>query len=299
MAYNPYDLVPLLINGKEMQGRPFEFDSDVADNAAMTNSFGNYVKPTKISTCCPDCGDGMEVEVNLNDPPFDPVVLNCQQCNPGMPEVVDPFMNPVDSDRVAEHELDPLLHNPDEQIKTDESTVADRIGQPEGSGDSDSEDVDGHATQAVLVKDQEGEEAQEASGENPEENADTGEVQEEAPVKPEDAIESDEGGDKPTAAEASEEPKEKPEDPPEEPEEVIEEPKKATKKTSKKSTAKKTTKKAPKKSSKKTEDKPKPEEKETPKVEPADGITEEEDIDDDEEVGDLGDLLDQLEEDDE
>lgn len=156
MQYNPYDLVPLLINGKEMSGRPFEFDTQVADQKTMLNAFGGYVKPTKISTCCPDCGGGMMIDVVMDDPPFDPVVINCQTCYPDLPAVADPFVNPLLSERIKGHELDPLLHNPDEQIKTDESTVKERM-------EALQQDETGHSTQSVLVKDEET--TEEASGE--------------------------------------------------------------------------------------------------------------------------------------
>ena len=127
MIYNPYDLVPLVINGTEIFGRPFEFDSEVTDNVNMKNAFGNYVLPTKLSTCCPDCGDGIELAVNMTNPPFMALEVNCPSCRPELQTIVDPFMNPIKSDRVREHELDPLLHNPDEQIKLDDTTVKDRL----------------------------------------------------------------------------------------------------------------------------------------------------------------------------
>lgn len=133
MSYNPYDLIPLLVNGQDLHGRPIEFDSDVANQQTMENSFGNPVKPTKISTCCPDCGQGLEFELTLGDPPFSAVEVICYHCNPEAPAPADPFMNPLEDGRVPDHDLDPLLHNPNEQVVTDEgddTTLADRLEFP-------------------------------------------------------------------------------------------------------------------------------------------------------------------------
>lgn len=255
MSYNPYDLVPMIINGQEMTGRPFEFDSSVADSANMTNSFGHPVRPTKLSTCCPDCGDGLDVEVTLGDPPFAPVEVNCQKCHPELPEVIDPFMNPIDSERVADHELDPLLHNPDEQIQEDNTTVADRLGQEEESG---------HSAQSMLVKDTETiEKASE------EETAKTSDDE----------------------SEIQEKPKEKSEDTSEEVKEKSTPPKKIAKKSTKKKPTKK-------KVAKKSEPKVEKVEEPNPNIEPAEGMGEEQDIEDEDELEGLEDLLDQLEEDD-
>lgn len=134
MNYNPYDLVPLLINGKPMQGRPFEMDSDVVNQKKMTNGFGNLVKPSKVMTMCPDCSQGLQVELKLGEPPFEPVVYSCPYCKPAPPPVVDPFVNPVKTGRVPAASLDPILHNPDKPLSAVEEkgeTVADRFKVPE------------------------------------------------------------------------------------------------------------------------------------------------------------------------
>lgn len=126
--YNPYDLVPMLINGQEIHGRPIEFDSEVADQNAMTNAFGNVVKPSKLSSCCPDCGQGLEYDVYLDEPPFSAVQKICYHCNPAPGPQDDPFMNPITDGRIPEHELDPLLHDPGQQVIDDEdSSVAERF----------------------------------------------------------------------------------------------------------------------------------------------------------------------------
>lgn len=127
MNYNPYDLVPLLINGKPMQGRPFEMDSDVVNQKKMTNGFGALVKPSKVMTMCPDCSQGLQVDVKLGEPPFEPVVHACPYCKPAPPPVVDPFVNPVKTGRVPAASLDPILHSPDKPLSAGEGTVAERF----------------------------------------------------------------------------------------------------------------------------------------------------------------------------
>ena len=99
-------MIPLLINGQNLHGRPIEFDSDVANQKTMENAFGNPVKPTKISTCCPDCGQGLEFDLTLGDPPYSSVEVTCYICNPAAPPPVDPFMNPLEDGRVPGHDLD-------------------------------------------------------------------------------------------------------------------------------------------------------------------------------------------------
>jgi hypothetical protein len=132
MNYNPYDLVTLRIGGEEIQGRPYEFDSQPANQMTMENEFGGIVKPTHISTVCPKCGQGINIEnIELPDPPFPVIDWICCHCNPNAAPPVNAFMNPLQSGRVAEHELDPLLHDPDQQVVVADSTVAERLASDE------------------------------------------------------------------------------------------------------------------------------------------------------------------------
>lgn len=109
MNYNPYDLVPLVINGKATHGRPYEFDSDVVDQKNMKNSFGNYVKPSKVVTTCPDCSQAVHIDVKLGSPPFAAVEYSCSVCKPPPPVLLNPFVNPVKTGRVQAQDLDPLV----------------------------------------------------------------------------------------------------------------------------------------------------------------------------------------------
>jgi len=125
--YNPYDLVPMVINGVEIFGRPIEFDTPIADHNTMENAFGNIVKPSKLSTVCPNCGQGLVVHVKLMDPPFQPVHYSCEHCIPPEPVINDPFNNPIESGRVPASELDPLLHDFNEPITPSGEPIGDRI----------------------------------------------------------------------------------------------------------------------------------------------------------------------------
>lgn len=131
MEYNRYDLVNLVINGQDMVGRPIEFDSDAVGDT-MLNAFGSYVKPTKASTCCPDCGNGIVAPLDdIGDPPFKIISLNCPECNPDQESVSEPFVNPF-----SESELDPLIVNKDTD-DDDSTTVSERISGEDGNQDID------------------------------------------------------------------------------------------------------------------------------------------------------------------
>lgn len=130
MNYNPYDLVQLLINGKPMQGRPFEFDSDIVNQKTMCNAFGVLVKPSKVMSICPDCSQGLEITLQLGEPPFEPVVWSCPYCKPAPPPMSDPFVNPVKTGRVPSQELDPILLDPTKPLDISAGSVADRFSAP-------------------------------------------------------------------------------------------------------------------------------------------------------------------------
>lgn len=114
--YNPYSLLSLIIDGQSIYGRPFEFDSEIADQRSMKNAFGQFVKPTKISTLCPKCGQGLFISITLPDPPFAPIHCLCGVCSPPLPQLSDPFVNPLNSGRVPEFSLDPLLYDPEQAL---------------------------------------------------------------------------------------------------------------------------------------------------------------------------------------
>lgn len=123
--YNPYDLIELLINNQPMFGRPTEFDSEAVDQNTMRNAFGGLVKPSKISTVCPDCGQGLEISVNLGEPPFDTVAISCEHCHPAPPPIVDPFMNPIQAGRILAEDLDPIAHKYSKPFITDSAEPLD------------------------------------------------------------------------------------------------------------------------------------------------------------------------------
>jgi len=129
MQYNPFDLISLIINGHDCYGRPIAFDSDIVNQETSKNSFDKYVKPIQISTTCPDCGQGLILDVRLSDPPFAIHICNCPLCRPIPPPMLNPFTNPIISSRISENELDPLLHNINSVQPDINTTVSQRIKQ--------------------------------------------------------------------------------------------------------------------------------------------------------------------------
>ena len=132
---NPYDIVEIKINGHPMHGRPFEFDSDPVNSNTCENASGEVIKPTKLNSVCPDCGQGLELEVHPDDPiGIIPIDFNCYICNSSAPkEKVDPFFNPIEEGRATTSELDPLLYNAGQSgLPNEESTVADRMASRRG-----------------------------------------------------------------------------------------------------------------------------------------------------------------------
>jgi hypothetical protein len=132
MNYNPYDLIPLTLNNHSTFGRPVEFDSTIVNHKNLTNAFGNIVKPTKVSTTCSDCGQGYVLDVDLGEPPFNPIEVNCPICKPNIVVEESPFVDPITSGIVAEHEINPSLVDLDAGIKSVETTVADRLVRDTG-----------------------------------------------------------------------------------------------------------------------------------------------------------------------
>ena len=134
IVYNPYDLVQIIINGKHHSvGRPVAFDSEVADQMTLLNAFGMIVRPTSISTTCPDCGAGMVIDVELaGDPPFDPYPITCS-CKMKVIPIVDPFVNPVLTRRIKLESLNPLLADIHTPLPQSKLTVAERIRQNQQS----------------------------------------------------------------------------------------------------------------------------------------------------------------------
>lgn len=114
------------INGQEVHGRPIEFDSEIVDFNNVKNAFGNFVRPKKLSTVCPDCGAGLEVVVTLPDPPFPVIEHSCPYCNPSS-SLQDPFQNPVASKTISEQELDPLLHDISKDLESFTTSVSERL----------------------------------------------------------------------------------------------------------------------------------------------------------------------------
>lgn len=125
--YNPFDMIEILINGERQFARPYEFDSDIVDQKNMKNAFGKYVKPTKAITTCNKCGQGVVIDLKLDDPPFSIVTAACERCTPKSPKLGNPFINPVTAKVVSKVELDPILLDTKTKLEPVTTTVAERI----------------------------------------------------------------------------------------------------------------------------------------------------------------------------
>jgi hypothetical protein len=125
MAYNPYDLVPMKINGQSIYGRPTALDSVIVDHKNLKNAFGSYVKPIELSTTCPDCGQGFIVKVQFDSPPFS-CDVECPLCRPPVAPLPEVFTNPVKSKCMRESDLDPSLLDLDKPNVETHTTVAER-----------------------------------------------------------------------------------------------------------------------------------------------------------------------------
>jgi len=132
--YNPYDILEISINGNKIHARPFQFDSEPSNYQTLENKEGRIIRPTKLASICPDCGQGLEIDIDLQDAPegwhqvSTYLSFNCYLCNANEVLVIqDPFFNPLEDGRVEEKDIDPLLVGVGEHLAEAEGTVADRI----------------------------------------------------------------------------------------------------------------------------------------------------------------------------
>lgn len=97
---NPYNLIPLIINGISTYGRPIEFDSEPCNGTAL-NKDGVLIKPTKCAVTCPQCGSGLYPELPAVCPiPYD---IKCTSLGPCAlypeispePSMPNPFRNAI------------------------------------------------------------------------------------------------------------------------------------------------------------------------------------------------------------
>lgn len=181
--YNPYEMVHMLINKKPTYGRPFRFDSEIVNFNTFVNAKGELVRPSMISTCCPDCGAGLEVPVSLPEPPFGTIIAECEHCTKKTP-IVDPFQNPLDSGRVNELELDPLLYDHNKPLVDDGLSVADRLGAVDGGDDFLDDDEIAALEEAASFDSPEA-----LAAKYDTEDSDASKPKEEAPEDPEEVLE--------------------------------------------------------------------------------------------------------------
>lgn len=128
MDYNPYELLNINVNGKKAYGRPVEYDSNTTGPNSVKNTFGYYVKPIRLVTTCPDCGQGLELNVRYPDPPFPVVEFACYICKSKSNVVIDPFVDPIKSGRVTLEDLNPNIYKL-ERHDLGDTTVAERLSK--------------------------------------------------------------------------------------------------------------------------------------------------------------------------
>lgn len=127
MNYNPYDLIRIRINGQPTYGRPTQLDSTIVNQKTITNEFGKIVKPSRIVSTCVQCGHSVDATIRLNDPPFDIVDIICSRCKPPIDVFHDPFLNPLNSGRIAPSHLDTLAHSPRSEIEIIEKPAIQKL----------------------------------------------------------------------------------------------------------------------------------------------------------------------------
>lgn len=103
--YNPYDLIKIRINNHELYGRPVAFDSEPADSHTLLNKEGDIIRPTRITSVCPDCGQGLELEIRVENPPFS-MSYECHLCK--SKDTNKSFINRPKVE-LSEYKADPLL----------------------------------------------------------------------------------------------------------------------------------------------------------------------------------------------
>lgn len=105
--YNPYDLVKIKINGHDTYGRPVAFDSTPVDTHTLLNKEGLIISPVLLTSVCPDCGQGLEINVDrklLSES----VDIKCHLCQKEYIVSVPPT-KPVKPNEQAVEPPDPLL----------------------------------------------------------------------------------------------------------------------------------------------------------------------------------------------
>lgn len=76
---NPYDLIKIKINGKESYGRPVDFDSVPIDTHTLLNKDGVMIRPSVLTSICPDCGQGLVISVTVEEYPNN-IIKECELC---------------------------------------------------------------------------------------------------------------------------------------------------------------------------------------------------------------------------
>lgn len=131
--YNPYDLVKIIVNGHDTFGRPVAFDTEPVNMHTLLNKNGEVIRPTKLSSVCPDCGQGIEILIQGKDLSLC-IEFKCYLCgnNNNAPIKKRPTMRP---NNMPASEAN-LLANSSKDLMSVESTVDQRINFKESTDDT-------------------------------------------------------------------------------------------------------------------------------------------------------------------
>lgn len=99
--YDPYTLVPLVVNGLPVHARPLALSAVPVDANSTNDRDGNPIYPIECVTTCPQCGDALTVPLGGPVTAAYPVdcldVTECRvrkRAKVAVEEMPDPFHNP-------------------------------------------------------------------------------------------------------------------------------------------------------------------------------------------------------------
>jgi hypothetical protein len=112
----------------KISARPYEFEGEL---------------PSKFSTSCPHCGQGIWFERYEIRSAVDKFFIQCDSCGEGstapVQSIIDPFVNPV-AEKIAETVLDSDLSKAQEQIDQDTRTVQEKLKDAGVKADNNEQD---------------------------------------------------------------------------------------------------------------------------------------------------------------
>lgn len=129
---SPYDMIEATIStGKGVMPillRPYRFDSEPVNLDTLKNAFGNVIRPTQLSSSCPNCGVMVDVAFNID------MKYKCEEC------YVAPKIKYISA--FVEDPISPirdLIYTPiEESIDTEDDNLTNLLDHLGGNADSSS-----------------------------------------------------------------------------------------------------------------------------------------------------------------